>query len=266
LKGSESPALALLWAVMERQADLIVNWMRVGFIHGVMNTDNMTISGETIDYGPCAFMDAYDPATTFSSIDQGRRYAFGNQPAIARWNLTRLAEALLPLIEPDQDKAVALVEDKLEAFGALYVARWAGMMHRKLGLSGEDAGDAVLIKDLLSWMESRRADYTNTFRLLTADRDDGGIHADETFLNWRERWRVRRGDLDAARPIMETANPAYIPRNHQVEAALAAAGHGDMAPFNALLDVLAEPYTERHGLTAYIEPNPEDNYRTFCGT
>ena len=266
LKGSETPALALLWAVMERQADLIVNWMRVGFIHGVMNTDNMTISGETIDYGPCAFMDAYDPATTFSSIDQGRRYAFGNQPGIARWNLTRLAEALLSLIYPETYKGVALAEEKLEAFGELYVARWTAMMRRKLGLSGEDAGDAALIKDLLSWMETHRADYTNTFRLLTTDRDGGEIYADEAFRNWRERWRTRRGDLEAARPIMEAVNPAYIPRNHQVEAALAAGGHGDIAPFNALLDVLAKPYTERPGLAAYTEPNPEESYRTFCGT
>lgn len=266
LKDSKAPAIALLWAVMERQADLIVHWMRVGFIHGVMNTDNMTISGETIDYGPCAFMDAYDPATTFSSIDQGRRYAFGNQPGIARWNLTRLAEALLPLLHPEQDKAIALAEEKLEAFGALYVARWTTMMRRKLGLSGEAAGDAALIKDLLSWMEHRRADYTNTFRLLTADRDGGEIYTDEAFVNWRERWRARRGDLGAARLIMEGANPAYIPRNHRVEEALAAAGQGDMAPFQALLDVLALPYRERPGLSVYTEPNPEENYRTFCGT
>lgn len=266
LKNSETPAAALLWAVMERQADLIVHWMRVGFIHGVMNTDNMTISGETIDYGPCAFMDAYDPATTFSSIDQGRRYAFGNQPGIARWNLTRLAEALLPLIHPDQEKAVALAEDRLEAFGALYIAHWTAMMRRKLGLSGEDAGDTALIEGLLSWMERRRADYTNTFRVLTTDRDGDEIYADEAFLNWRELWRARRGDLNTARPVMEAANPAYIPRNHQVEAALVAAGQGDMAPFHALLDVLARPYAERPGLAAYTAPNPEDNYRTFCGT
>lgn len=265
-KGSESPALALLWAVMERQADLIVNWMRVGFIHGVMNTDNMTISGETIDYGPCAFMDAYDPATTFSSIDQGRRYAFGNQPAIARWNLTRLAEALLPLIDAETDKGVALAEQKLEAFGELYVARWAAMMRGKLGLSGEDAGDTALIKDLLGWMERHRADYTNTFRLLTEDRHGEGIYGEEAFAAWRDRWRARRGDHAAARARMAAANPAYIPRNHLVEAALETAGTGDLAPFNALLDVLAKPYTERPGLAVFTEPNPEDNYRTFCGT
>lgn len=266
VKGSDTPALSLLEAVMDRQADLIVNWMRVGFIHGVMNTDNMTISGETIDYGPCAFMDTYDLATTFSSIDQGRRYAFGNQPGIARWNLTRLAEALLPLIHPDQDKAVALAEEKLEAFGALYVVRWTAMMRRKLGLSGEDAGDAALIKDLLSWMERRRADYTNTFRLLTADRESGEIDADEAFLNWRERWRARRGDADATRAVMAAENPVYIARNHLVEAALDAAGKGDLGPLHALLNVLAQPYTERASLAAYTEPNPEDNYRTFCGT
>ena len=266
LKGSESPALTLLWAVMERQVDLIVNWMRVGFIHGVMNTDNMTISGETIDYGPCAFMDTYDPATTFSSIDHGRRYAFGNQPGIARWNLTRLAEALLPLIDAETDKGVALAGEKLGAFDELYVARWAAMMRRKLGLSGEDAGDTALIKDLLGWMERHRADYTNTFRMLTVERDGEGIYGGEVFAAWRDRWRARRGDHAAARLLMETANPAYIPRNHLVEAALETAGKGDLVPFNALLDVLVKPYKERPRLAAYTEPNPEENYRTFCGT
>lgn len=266
LKESDTPALSLLWAVMERQADLIVNWMRVGFIHGVMNTDNMTISGETIDYGPCAFMDAYDPSTTFSSIDHGRRYAFGNQPGIARWNLARLAEALLPLIHPEPKEGVALAEEKLGAFAALYAARWTAMMRQKLGLSGEDADDAALIKDLLTWMERRRADYTNTFRLLAADRDGDGIYAEDSFAAWRDRWRGRRGDPETARTVMAKENPVYIPRNHQVEAVLEAAGRGDLGPLHALLNVLAQPYTERASLTAYTEPNPEDNYRTFCGT
>lgn len=271
LRETETPALSLLWAVMERQADLIVDWMRVGFIHGVMNTDNMTISGETIDYGPCAFMDAYDPATTFSSIDHSRRYAFGNQPAIAQWNLTRLAEALLPLLHPDSDKAVALAEEKVRAFGNLYVARWSAMMRRKLGLSGEDAGDSKLITDLLGWMQRSGADYTNTFRLLDSDMPGEGLYAEPAFLEWRARWRVRLvGDSNTRQSphqLMRAANPAYIPRNHKVEAALdAAVQDGDLVPFNALLEVLAQPYVAREGLEAYTEPGGAGDYRTFCGT
>lgn len=274
LMGAEAPALSLLWGVMGHQADLIVEWMRVGFIHGVMNTDNMTISGETIDYGPCAFMDAYDPATTFSSIDRARRYAFGNQPAIARWNLARLAEALLPLLHPDPDKALALAEEKLGAFNDRYLDRWSAMMRRKLGLAGENAEDSKLIKDLLHWMHRSQADYTNTFRLLGADGRLGeGIYTEPTFLDWRARWQARLANNPKSRTsprcLMQAANPVYIPRNHRVEAALdAAVQSGDLVPLGKLLEVLAQPYVEREGFEAFMEPNPADAgcYQTFCGT
>jgi uncharacterized protein YdiU (UPF0061 family) len=274
LRGDETPALSLLSAVMERQADLIVEWMRVGFIHGVMNTDNMTISGETIDYGPCAFMEAYDPATTFSSIDRSRRYAFGNQPAIAQWNLARFAEALLPVLHPDSNKAMALAEEKIEGFSDLYGARWNAMMRRKLDLQGENAEDPRLIKDLLDWMHRSEADYTNTFRLLGTEGSlDGGIYSESAFLDWRARWQARRANNPKPQTpqsrLMQEANPVYIPRNHQVEAALnAAVQSGDLGPFNKLLDVLAQPYAEREGLEAYTEPDPSgaEGYQTFCGT
>jgi uncharacterized protein YdiU (UPF0061 family) len=267
------PALALLRAVAARQADLIVAWMRVGFVHGVMNTDNMTISGETIDYGPCAFLDAYDPAMAFSSIDHNRRYAFGNQPRMAQWNLARFAEALLPLIHTDQDKAVDLAEAELLAFQDIYETRWLAMMRRKLGLVGDAAEDGALVNDLLSWMRAQGADYTNTFRLFASGTVAAtGPFSDAAFRDWHARWQARRAQnnrpMAAARALMQQANPAYIPRNHLVEAALqAATENGDLQPFHALLDVLAQPYVERDGLARYTEANPApDDYQTFCGT
>jgi uncharacterized protein YdiU (UPF0061 family) len=272
LKGAGAPALALLEAVISRQADLIVEWMRVGFIHGVMNTDNMTISGETIDYGPCAFMDAYDPSTAFSSIDEGRRYAFANQPPMAQWNLARLAEALLPLIDADQDRAVALAEERILGFGEMFRARWAAMMRRKLGLFGEEAEDATLTGELLGWMQKHGADYTNTFRALSAGEVPAdGLHAEPAFRDWHARWQARLArnvkPPRSARCLMRASNPAYIPRNHRVEAALeAATASGDLAPFHRLLDVLAAPCEERDGLEDYTRPNPATCYRTFCGT
>jgi uncharacterized protein YdiU (UPF0061 family) len=272
LAGDPAPALRLLGRVIERQVDLIVGWMRVGFVHGVMNTDNMTVSGETIDYGPCAFMDAYDPATVFSSIDHGSRYAFGNQPQIAQWNLARLAEALLALIDPDPERAVALATDQVRAFSGLYETRWLAMMRGKLGLQGEEAEDRVLVVDLLDWMRANGADYTNTFRALSAGKVAAeGAYGDAGFRSWQDRWQARLSrngaPLDAARSAMRAANPAYIPRNHLVEAALAAAGDGDLGPLHGLIDVLAHPYDERPGLERYAESNPLTcGYQTFCGT
>jgi serine/tyrosine/threonine adenylyltransferase len=273
LAGAKTPALSLLSAVMERQADLIVEWMRVGFIHGVMNTDNMTISGESIDYGPCAFMDVYDPATAFSSIDRDRRYAFGNQAAIAQWNLARLAEALLPLLHPDTDEAVVLAKDKIESFSDIYATRWRAMMRRKLGLTEESEENLSLIRDLLDWMHRNGADYTNTFRLLSADLllDDKKA-SDQKFIDWHARWRFRLEKSSKLRPtplsLMQAANPAYIPRNHQVEMVLEAAGKGDLVPLQNLMKVLARPYVERQGLDSYMEPSAraDASYRTFCGT
>ncbi len=263
LADADNPALALLDAVIDRQADLIVEWMRVGFIHGVMNTDNMTISGETIDYGPCAFMDAYDPDTVFSSIDLGGRYAFGRQPKMAQWNLARFAECLLPLLAADPDAAVALAEDRIKSFESRYRLRWQAMMGAKLGLAGFDAGDSALIEDLLAWMRAGGFDYTNGFAALTEDSAPPG--ADPV---WLERWRARRGDMGPAQARMRAANPVYIPRNHRVEAALAAAGEGDLAPLTRLLEVLSAPYERRAGLEEYESPPPEGApaYETFCGT
>lgn len=273
LEGVDAPALRLLERVARRQADLIVAWMRVGFVHGVMNTDNMTISGETIDYGPCAFIDAYDPATVFSSIDHGGRYAFGNQPQIAQWNLARLAEALLPLIDPDPERAVALATDQVRAFADLYETRWLTMMRGKLGLTGEETEDRVLVADLLGWMQANAADYTTTFRALSAGEVGAvGVFEAPAFQSWQTRWQARLArhgsSIDDARAAMRAANPAYIPRNHLVEEALGAAvDSSDLGPANALLDALARPYEERPGLERYAEPNPLScGYRTFCGT
>lgn len=269
LADAERPALALLERVAARQADLIVDWMRVGFIHGVMNTDNMTLSGETIDYGPCAFMDAYDPATAFSSIDYRRRYAFGNQPPIAQWNLARLAEALLTLIDPDMDRAIRLAETTVTGFQDLYNTRWHAMMKLKLGLVGDRDGDAALMQSLLDWMRVSGADYTNTFRAMA----DGGVASeDPTYRDWQDRWMARRADdpasPDQARALMRAANPVYIPRNHRVEAALSAAEAGNLAPLRALLAVLEAPYQARPGWEDHTAPDPAGPgaYRTFCGT
>lgn len=273
LAAAPVPALALLEAVVARQADLVVEWMRVGFVHGVMNTDNMAISGETIDYGPCAFLDSYDPETVFSSIDQFGRYAFGNQPGIAQWNLARLAEALLPLLDPDLDRAVALAEEAVLGFAERYRAGHLAMMRRKLGLLGEDAEDAALADDLLALMQAHGADYTLAFRDLTeGTQRAGALHAAPAFGEWRARWEARRrrgGDgPEASAALMQAANPVYIPRNHKVEAALAAAAVGGAGPLAELLDVVGAPYSRRAGYEDYESPAPADagHYRTFCGT
>jgi uncharacterized protein YdiU (UPF0061 family) len=231
-----------------------------------MNTDNMTISGETIDYGPCAFMDAYDPATVFSSIDHGGRYAYGNQPAIGGWNLARLAETLLPLLGPDPVAAATAV---LETFPARLHAHWLAGMRAKLALTDEQPGDEELVRDLLDTMQAARADHTSTFRALA-----GGLRGDTTqvagaLVPWTERWRARlTGDPATAADAMDAVNPLYIPRNHLVEEALAAATAGDLQVFERLLDAVTQPFTPRPGLERYTEPAPttDEPYRTFCGT
>ncbi len=275
---ADSPALALLDGVISRQISLIVHWMRVGFVHGVMNTDNMTLSGETIDYGPCAFLDAYDPATVFSSIDQYGRYAFAKQPMIAQWNLARFAESLLPLLASDPQHAIAQAQNAVVAFKDRFHSAWLTMMGQKLGLDSVQPGDEALINDLLAWMQSAGADYTRTFRSLTDGPDsitpeDVNTFAAPAFAQWRQRWEDRLGQQDggikAAQAQMASVNPVYIPRNHQVEAALeAASDHGDLAPLHQLLAVLADPYHRRAGLEQY-ESSPAPGgprYRTFCGT
>ena len=269
---AERPYLALFEAVVAAQASLVAQWMLVGFVHGVMNTDNMTISGETIDYGPCAFMEAFDPATVYSSIDEGGRYAYGNQPVVAEWNLARLAEALLPLFHDDQEQAVALAVESLGAFRRQYGAAWSAGRQAKLGLPEglDDAVTSPLVDELLTLLQDSHVDHTSFFRHLgAAARGDAeptrGLFLDlAAFDRWAERWRAWGPDAD----VMDRVNPVYIPRNHLVEQALAAATEGDLDPLERLLDAVATPYNERPGLERYAAPAPEDfgAYRTFCGT
>lgn len=260
-------------AVGDRQASLIAQWQSVGFIHGVMNTDNMAISGETIDYGPCAFMNAYHPNTVFSSIDRGGRYAYGNQPSIAHWNLARFAEALLPLLDSDQQQAVASVSEVLNQYPAMFEQYWLAGMRKKLGLQTNEEGDTGLIQSLLDWMEQSHADFTNTFRALASGEMpacDPGQRP--SFLDWQARWRLRLGretlSKISARELMLAVNPAVIPRNHRVEESLSAAEeHGDLSLVHRLLEVLASPFEETANSAPYQEPSPDDgNYQTFCGT
>ena len=265
------PYIALFDAIVSRQAALIARWQLVGFIHGVMNTDNMALSGETIDYGPCAFMDAYDPATVFSSIDHGGRYAYGNQPAIAQWNLARLAETMLPLFDADPDRAVERARASLDRYPALFEQHWIDGMRAKLGLFTREAEDVALINDLLAWMQRSSADFTNTFRSLTAGRLADGASSDADLAAWHGRWQARRArqpqSAAEADALMRRHNPAFIPRNHKVEEALAAAGRGDLSVMARLLDALAAPYDHGRDLPEFSEPGPrQPGYRTFCGT
>ena len=265
--------LKFLRAVIDRQAALIALWQQVGFIHGVMNTDNMAISGETIDYGPCAFMNTYDPRTVFSSIDQHGRYAYGNQPAIAQWNLARFAEALLPLIDPDEKQAIELATEVLHEFSTLFEQYWLNGMRKKLGLETAEPGDLALVQSLLDWMEQDQADFNSTFRDLSLDElPDRDLYREERFHAWHAEWQQRltlnAGTVDSARAAMRTVNPAIIPRNHLVEAALAAAEqHDDLAPTHRLLEALATPFDAETELARTQTPPPVDNsYRTYCGT
>lgn len=270
---SSQPYLDLLRAIIEQQARLIVQWMRIGFIHGVMNTDNMALSGETIDYGPCAFMDAYDPATVFSSIDYGGRYAYANQPNIAQWNLARFAETLLPFIDEDINKAVELAEQAVNGFAALYHEQWLAMMRSKLGITGQHEGDETLISNLLEWMHQEGMDYTNTFLALSSEeKPTGGPYDSEAFQDWHQRWLARLeqnpGDRESSLQLMRRHNPAVIPRNHKVEQALEAAADGSLQPFEDLLHALQRPYENRPALQPYQSPPApsERVYQTFCGT
>jgi uncharacterized protein YdiU (UPF0061 family) len=266
--------LLLLQAVIKRQALLIANWQLVGFIHGVMNTDNMAISGETIDYGPCAFMDTFDPATVFSSIDRQGRYAYGNQPAIAGWNLARFAEALLPLLHEDQAQAVELAQESLSEFPGLYHRRWLEGMRAKLGIFSEGVEDETLATELLGMMQKYRADYTNTFRALSFDQPEETVLFDAPeFAQWHESWQARLGRQQEAKAashqLMQGSNPAVIPRNHRVEEALEAAViEGDYSVMQRLLAVLANPYAHSPEQADYATPPAPstDPYRTFCGT
>ena len=269
---AEHPYLALFEAVVAAQASLVARWMLVGFVHGVMNTDNMTISGETIDYGPCAFLEGFDPAAVYSSIDHGGRYAYGNQPVVAEWNLARLAEALLPLFHDDSEQAVALALESLGGFRRQYSAAWSAGLRAKLGLPDglDDAVTSTVVGDLLAVLQESRVDWTTFFRHLGAAARGDAEPARRLVLDlavfdaWTQRWRGLGPDSEA----MDRTNPVYIPRNQLVDEALAAATADDLGPLERLLDVVTSPYEERPGLKRYAAPAPEDfgPYRTFCGT
>ena len=273
--AADNPALAMLDGVIAAQADLIARWLLVGFIHGVMNTDNSSIAGETIDYGPCAFLDGYDPETVLSAIDTGGRYAYGNQPTIALWNLTRLAEALLPLLAEDTDTAVERAQTALEAFAPRFQAAYDSGIARKLGLPGDSEADTVLGAEFLGLLGAHGADFTLSFRHLS--RLQAGIASEEPLRaeladdpaleDWLERWRQR--SKATAPGAMLAVNPAYIPRNHRIAAAIEAAQErDDFAPFETLMTVLARPFEEREAFAAYeTPPQPHERVRrTFCGT
>ena len=279
LEAQENPYLALLRAIVARQAALIAHWMAVGFIHGVMNTDNMTVSGETIDFGPCAFMDAYDPAKVFSSIDQNGRYAYRNQPAVGQWNLARLAEAMLPILDSDIDAAVEMANGAVIDFAHLYQTAWLQRMGAKIGLSNAEEADRALIEGLLDAMAQSGADFTLTFRALcdAAEGDDAAVRAcfadPAAFDAWAALWRerlARDAQMPAARvDAMRRANPYIIPRNHRIEQAIVAAvANGDFAPFERMVEAVAKPYETRDSFSEYTTPPQADEVvlRTFCGT
>jgi uncharacterized protein YdiU (UPF0061 family) len=279
LAGVDDRYLGLFRGVRDRQAALVAQWMSVGFVHGVMNTDNVTISGETIDYGPCAFIDGYDPAAVFSSIDRNGRYAYGNQPAIAQWNLARFVETLLPLLDPDDTThAIQIATAEVEAFHPIYQEQWIRRMGAKIGLARPETDDGELINGLLVIMSEHDVDFTRLFRRL-ADAARGepvgvrSLFRDPAPLDsWLEAWlaRLARGadDVHARATAMDRINPVYIPRNHKVQEALDAATAGDLEPFGRLLDLLARPFERRSGLEEYERRAPDDfgPYRTFCGT
>jgi serine/tyrosine/threonine adenylyltransferase len=280
-RTAERPYLALIQGVAERQALLIARWMQVGFIHGVMNTDNTALSGETIDFGPCAFMDSYDPATVFSAIDEFGRYAYANQPTIAQWNLSRFAETLLGIVDPNPERAGELANEAISAFSSRFQEHWLGGMRDKLGISGSEDGDLDLVRSLLRAMHENAADFTLTFRRLCdastdekADADVRGLFAEPgAYDTWAARWRARLSDgrlePNARAQAMRNVNPAFIPRNHRLEQALdAAIEHGDFSLFADLLTVLSRPYEDQEPFADYANPprTSERVLQTFCGT
>ncbi|MFA7415994.1 MAG: YdiU family protein [Rhizobium sp.] len=279
LGNLDQPYLALLNAVSARQAALVARWLSVGFIHGVMNTDNMTVSGETIDFGPCAFLDEYDPRKVFSSIDQRGRYAYGNQPGIAQWNLARFAETLLPILGGSEEDAVAAANAALVDFGRVFQERWLAAFRRKLGLTGEQEGDLELVNDLLNLMHKGEADFTLTFRALGI-LAGGGEEEDfrarfgqaDGLPEWLSRWRLRIGpgglSPQVRRSAMEAVNPAIIPRNHRIEEVIQAGLSGDFSPFDQMLGAVRKPFADDPALEAYREPpRPAERVtQTFCGT
>ena len=273
IKLSKNKALDLLNVLIEKQTQLVINWMRVGFIHGVMNTDNMSISGETIDYGPCAFMDSYDPKTVFSSIDQLGRYAYDNQPKITKWNLTRFAECLIPLISKNEDEAIKLATEALNKFEQNYETKWLNMMRDKLGLYGQDKKDKNLIIELLNWMHKNKVDYTNTFVfLMNKTIENSKAYNNTDFDLWKIKWMKRLtmfdNSYDKSMKLMHSTNPMVIPRNHKIEEALTLANNGDLKLFNKLIDILKNPYLVNSNDLQFMSPAPRSDkkYQTFCGT
>ena len=273
IKNSQNKALDLLETLINVQINLVVDWMRTGFIHGVMNTDNMSISGETIDYGPCAFMDEYDPETVFSSIDQNGRYAFLNQPKVIKWNLARFAECLIPLIDNNKDKAIDIATETINSFEEIYKKKWLNMMRDKLGLFGEDTNDQTLIKDLLTWMHNNKADYTNTFCFLMNEKFSfNEKYNKQDFLVWKKKWDIRlklnNNNQEKYLKLMHTVNPLIIPRNHKVEEVLDAAINYNYEPMKKLIKILEKPYTFQENISKFQLPNSlkKEKYQTFCGT
>ena len=271
IEDSKNKPIEFLKIVLQKQIDLVVNWMRVGFIHGVMNTDNMSISGETIDYGPCAFMDTYDPKTVFSSIDHLGRYAYCNQPIITKWNLARFAECLIPLIDKDQNRAVDKATEALSSFEKKYEEKWIDMMSNKLGIFKREDNNKILILDLLTWMHEKKMDYTNTFcHLMNINIQKDNNFEDLYFQEWKKRWKNKlsdNNDLEKSNELMKSFNPVVIPRNHRVEEVLEASNHNDFKPLKQFLEILKKPYENNSDILNYQIPNKSNNkYKTYCGT
>ena len=272
LENSKNKAIDLLNNVMSKQIDLVVNWMRVGFIHGVMNTDNMSISGETIDYGPCAFMDTYDPKTVFSSIDHMGRYAYCNQPIITKWNLSRFAECLIPMINENQKKAIEMATEIINTFEKIYEEKWLEMMRKKLGLNGNHSTDKTLILDLLTWMHQKNVDYTNTFcHLMKFKVREEENFQDKVFKDWKKRWderlAINNSSNERSIALMRTVNPLVIPRNNKVEETLDLANKNNFKMLFEFLEILKTPYVEQKNTYKYQIPSENNKeYKTFCGT
>ncbi|MBI9015137.1 MAG: YdiU family protein [Clostridiales bacterium] len=266
---STNPYITLLDKVVDAQAELIAKWQQIGFIHGVMNTDNMSIAGETIDYGPCAFMDTYHPNTVFSSIDQQGRYSYKNQPLIAQWNLARFAETLIPLLHDDQNKAIKIAESSIEHFTELYETYWLNGMRKKIGLFTNESSDRILIEELLDHMAKEKLDFTNTFiDLMTPNYRSPLKTIDEWLLKWHDRLNKQAESFEESMTLMRSVNPYVIPRNHQVELALKDAVMGDMSAFTRLLEVLKSPFEHKLNHKQYtLPPEPsKEVYKTYCGT
>ena len=273
IKNNDNPSLALLDLVMQKQIDLVVDWMRVGFIHGVMNTDNTSISGESFDYGPCSFMNNYDPNTVYSSIDHNGRYAFGNQPKIIKWNILRFAEALLPVIHQNEKKSIQLAQSVIDKFDKYWEKTYYSMMLKKIGFKNHDIALYPLIDQLLNLMKKLKMDYTNTFYFLSQDNfKTNQISINNEFIEWQKKWNKsikKTNSLNEAKQLMKKYNPVFIARNHLVDEAIKKAVIGDMSSFNKLLEILKKPYKNIDGLEEYMQPpspNFEECFQTYCGT